>query len=103
MTANREFKFACPVCQQHLQCEVEAAGRVITCPTCCRSLIVPQALTGHLARLIVRAKEANHPAAPSPKTAVAATPVDTHVGMTAAVAGLIVAAMFSAVIYALIR
>lgn len=103
MTTNREFKFACPVCQQHLQCEVEAAGRVVTCPTCMRELIVPQALGGHLARLVVRAKEVSRAPAARPQTAVAATPADPRAGMTTAVAGLLLAATSSAILYVLMR
>jgi len=29
-----EFKFACPHCQQHLQCDEQFSGREIQCPTC---------------------------------------------------------------------
>lgn len=103
MTTNREFKFACPVCQQHLQCEVAAAGRVVTCPTCFRSLIVPEAMTGHLARLIVRAKEANPLPAPSPKATAAAIPAMGSIGRGKAIFGVIVAAMFSVMFYVLIH
>lgn len=37
-----EFKFACPVCGQHIQCEPDKAGSHMECPTCFRKLIVPQ-------------------------------------------------------------
>lgn len=29
-----EFKFNCPHCQQHLQCDEQFSGREIQCPTC---------------------------------------------------------------------
>jgi hypothetical protein len=29
-----EFKFACPHCQQHLQCDEQFSGREIQCPGC---------------------------------------------------------------------
>jgi DNA-directed RNA polymerase subunit RPC12/RpoP len=29
-----EFKFNCPRCQQHLQCEEAFSGRQIQCPAC---------------------------------------------------------------------
>ncbi len=38
-----EFKFACPVCGQHITCDSDSAGSQMGCPTCFRKLIVPQA------------------------------------------------------------
>ncbi|MGC3960832.1 MAG: hypothetical protein QM813_23740 [Verrucomicrobiota bacterium] len=38
-----EFKFACPVCGQHITCDSESAGTQMGCPTCFRKLVVPQA------------------------------------------------------------
>jgi hypothetical protein len=29
-----EFKFSCPQCDQHLQCDTQFAGREIQCPGC---------------------------------------------------------------------
>ena len=29
-----EFKFSCPHCKQHLQCEEQFSGREIQCPSC---------------------------------------------------------------------
>jgi hypothetical protein len=29
-----EFKFSCPHCQQHLQCDEQFSGREIQCPAC---------------------------------------------------------------------
>ena len=29
-----EFKFSCPHCQQHLQCDEQFSGRQIQCPAC---------------------------------------------------------------------
>jgi hypothetical protein len=29
-----EFKFSCPHCEQHLQCEEQLSGRQIQCPNC---------------------------------------------------------------------
>ncbi len=41
-----EFKFACPVCGQHITAGSEAAGTQLECPTCFQKLIVPQAPAG---------------------------------------------------------
>jgi hypothetical protein len=29
-----EFKFSCPQCKHHLQCDEQFSGREIQCPTC---------------------------------------------------------------------
>lgn len=38
-----EFKFACPVCGQHMMCDVSQGGQVMTCPTCFQKIAAPQA------------------------------------------------------------
>ena len=38
-----EFKFACPVCGQHMMCAVSQAGTVMDCPTCFQKITAPQA------------------------------------------------------------
>jgi hypothetical protein len=38
-----EFKFACPVCGQHMMCDVSQAGTVMDCPTCFQKITAPQA------------------------------------------------------------
>ncbi|HMP84202.1 MAG TPA: hypothetical protein PKA41_16005 [Verrucomicrobiota bacterium] len=35
------FKFACPVCGQHIRCEPDKAGSHMECPTCFQMLVVP--------------------------------------------------------------
>ena len=37
-----EFKFACPVCGQHMMCDVSQAGSVMDCPTCFQKIVAPQ-------------------------------------------------------------
>src|SRR5215472_8663601 len=41
-----EFKYACPVCGQHIKCDSSQSGSVMECPTCFQKIIVPQAPTG---------------------------------------------------------
>ncbi len=101
MSANREFKFACSVCQQHLQADLGDVGKIVSCPTCFRSLIIPAPLTGQLARVLVRAKEANEPRTFGAKTTAADHASPTAFKISAAVAGLILTAMVSVVIYSL--
>lgn len=38
-----EFKFACPVCGQHMMCDVSQGGSVMDCPTCYQKIVAPQA------------------------------------------------------------
>src|SRR5437016_3225117 len=38
-----EFKYACPVCGQHIQCDSSQAGTQMECPTCFQKIIAPQA------------------------------------------------------------
>jgi hypothetical protein len=49
------FKFACPVCGQHLTAHPSNSGGQIACPTCFRKIVVPQAPTGPEAKLILAA------------------------------------------------
>jgi len=36
-----EFKFACPHCGQHFQCDEQLSGREIQCPNCHHLLHIP--------------------------------------------------------------
>jgi outer membrane lipoprotein-sorting protein len=38
-----EFKFSCPQCGQHIQCDTGYVGAQINCPTCQQAIVVPQA------------------------------------------------------------
>jgi outer membrane lipoprotein-sorting protein/DNA-directed RNA polymerase subunit RPC12/RpoP len=38
-----EFKFSCPQCGQHIQCDTGYAGAQINCPSCNQSIVVPPA------------------------------------------------------------
>jgi DNA-directed RNA polymerase subunit RPC12/RpoP len=76
-----EFKFACPVCGQHITADSDAAGSQLECPTCFRKIVVPEGRSSD-PKFVIAASEANkprpqstpvpsdHPAAPSPKYAV---------------------------------
>jgi len=41
-----EFKYACPVCGQHIKCDSSQSGTQMECPTCFQKIIVPQAPEG---------------------------------------------------------
>jgi hypothetical protein len=38
-----EFKFSCPLCQQHILCDTDYSGNRINCPSCQKEIVVPQA------------------------------------------------------------
>jgi outer membrane lipoprotein-sorting protein len=38
-----EFKFSCPQCGQHIQCDTGYSGVQINCPACQQAIVVPQA------------------------------------------------------------
>lgn len=52
-----EFKFACPVCGQHITCDARASGTQMECPTCFRKLVVPQASAAGSPNLILTAAQ----------------------------------------------
>ena len=41
-----EFKYACPVCGQHMMCDSSQGGTVMECPTCFQKITAPQAPAG---------------------------------------------------------
>jgi hypothetical protein len=38
-----EFKFSCPQCGQHIECDTGYSGAQINCPSCQQAIVVPQA------------------------------------------------------------
>jgi hypothetical protein len=54
-----EFKFACPVCGQHITADSVASGSQLECPTCFRKIVVPQAPSTRESKFILAASEAN--------------------------------------------
>ncbi len=54
-----EFKFACPVCGQHIKCDAARSGSVVECPTCFQQLRVPEPPKGNGSSLLLTASLAN--------------------------------------------
>jgi DNA-directed RNA polymerase subunit RPC12/RpoP len=48
-----EFKYACPVCGQHIKCDSSQVGTVMECPTCFQKITVPQAPDSDDQKLII--------------------------------------------------
>jgi hypothetical protein len=71
MEAMSEFKFACPVCGQHITADSSTTGAKIECPTCFRSIVVPQAPASPDSKFILSASQVAGPrpvpSAPEPE------------------------------------
>jgi DNA-directed RNA polymerase subunit RPC12/RpoP len=53
-----EFKYACPVCGQHISCDSSQAGTVMDCPTCFQKITVPQPPAGDNLKLLLTGSKA---------------------------------------------
>lgn len=63
------FKFACPKCQQHFECDEAYRGATIPCPACHANIVVPSATIEAPAKLSIA--KPNHPpptASPKPQS-----------------------------------
>ena len=49
-----EFKYACPVCGQHIKCDSSQTGTVMECPTCFQKITVPQAPATDDSKFIIK-------------------------------------------------
>jgi DNA-directed RNA polymerase subunit RPC12/RpoP len=56
-----EFKFACPICGQHITADSKDTGSQIPCPTCYRKIIVPPAPASRDPKFVLSASEVNKP------------------------------------------
>jgi hypothetical protein len=56
-----EFKFACPVCGQHITADSSGSGGRIECPTCFQKIVVPQAPASGDSKFILSASQVAKP------------------------------------------
>jgi DNA-directed RNA polymerase subunit RPC12/RpoP len=56
-----EFKFACPVCGQHITADSSTSGSQIECPTCFQKIVVPQAPASTDSKFILSASQVGKP------------------------------------------
>jgi hypothetical protein len=87
-----EFKFACPVCGQHITADSSASGGQLECPTCFQKIVVPQAPESGNNKFILSASQV---AKPRPTTSAAASQLSplqppAHRTSLPAVVGLLV-------------
>ena len=59
--AMSEFKFACPVCGQHITADSSTSGGQIECPTCFQKIVVPQAPASAETKFILSAAQVGKP------------------------------------------
>ena len=86
-----EFKFACPVCGQHITSDSSASGTHLECPTCFQKIVVPQAPTSADSKFILSATQVGKPR-PNSTAQADAVPIDAGGGKRALipVIGLVV-------------
>ena len=66
-----EFKYACPVCGQHIKCDSSQSGTQMQCPTCFQKIVVPQAPSEEQKFILTGSKVGERP-----------LPKNPHEGMT---------------------
>ena len=75
--AMSEFKFACPVCGQHITADSSTSGGQIECPTCFQKIFVPQAPATPDSKFILSATQVGKPRPGSAAAASQLGPMQT--------------------------
>ena len=75
--AMSEFKFACPVCAQHITADSSTSGGQIECPTCFQKIVVPQAPASQDTKFILSASQVAKPRPASAEAASRLGPLQT--------------------------
>jgi hypothetical protein len=75
-----EFKFACPVCGQHITADPSTSGGQIECPTCFQKIVVPQAPSSADTKFILSASQVGKPRPLPGETGAAPGPQMSHSG-----------------------
>ena len=79
-----EFKYACPVCGQHIRCDSSQSGSMMECPTCFQKITVPQAPTTDEQKFIITGtKKGERPVPATPEGS--SNPTPTTKGFSGAV------------------
>ena len=70
-----EFKYACPVCGQHIKCDSSQAGAQMECPTCFQKITVPQAPSSSGQKFIITGtKKSERPVSTIPESSSSLIP-----------------------------
>jgi len=91
-----EFKYACPVCGQHMKCDSSQSGSVMECPTCFQKITVPQAPAEGEQKFILSGTKVGSRSGPSYRP-LDSTEVSTSSKMWPAVIVVLVLVMAAAV------
>ena len=96
--AMSEFKYACPVCGQHIRSDSSQTGTVVECPTCFQKITVPQAPATGDAKFIIRGSKAeDRPAPRAPAGPGAATAPAKRSPLAAIALGIVLCAAGAAI------
>jgi predicted RNA-binding Zn-ribbon protein involved in translation (DUF1610 family) len=100
--AMSEFKFACPVCGQHITADSQTSGGQIECPTCFQKIVVPQAPASEDTKLIMSASQVGKPRPASTDAGSQLGPLRTassHGSLLATIAFLVVLCAVGAALF----
>jgi hypothetical protein len=84
-----EFKFACPVCGQHITADSTTSGTPLECPTCFRKIVVPQAPASDASKFILSAAQVSKPRPTPAEAAGPAAPPPPKSSLLPLVAALV--------------
>src|SRR5512135_3220881 len=82
-----DFKFSCPQCGQHIQCDTGYAGSQINCPSCQKTILVPPAPQSAAAPVASAAPRPAYEAPPPPPPPGSAPSLATRQSTAAPAAG----------------
>jgi DNA-directed RNA polymerase subunit RPC12/RpoP len=92
-----EFKYACPVCGQHIKCDTSEAGTTMECPTCFQRIIVPQPPATNNPGFIIAGTKVGEPTLPSiPAESRREVPAERNLPLAVMVVLVILLALFGA-------
>jgi len=94
-----EFKYACPVCGQHIKCDSSQAGSVMECPTCFQKITVPQAPSSEDQKFIITGTKVGERPVPNVPQDRAAMAPDKKLPMAALVALLVLVCAAGAAVF----
>lgn len=97
-----EFKYACPVCGQHIKCDSTQSGSVMDCPTCLQKIIAPQAPAGDQ-KFILSGKKLGDASKPQAPSAPLSAPGPVQRSFPVAAVALVLLIVFTAAAAVLFR
>jgi len=94
-----EFKYACPVCGQHIKCDSSQEGSVMECPTCFQKITVPQAPSSEDQKFIITGTKVGERPVPTVPEDRALVAPEKNLPMAAVVALLIMVCAAGAAVF----